>query len=238
MRDVHQIALGDFAATIERKDIRNIHLSVHPPDGAVRVSAPRHLSVDHLRAYVISKLDWIKQQRRQIQAQERESPREFTERESHYLWGKRYLLTLEEGSPGVELRPRKMILSARTGSSQEKRESILEGWYRGELRREAESMVERWARTMGVEVKTVFIQRMKTKWGSCNPARRTIRLNTELAKKPKECLEYLVVHELAHLIEPTHNERFVSLMDHYLPAWRERRQALNRLPVRHEQWRY
>lgn len=234
------IQLGDIALEVHRKEIKNVHLSVHPPAGHVTVAAPSHMKLDKIRVYAISKLDWIKEQQRKIRAQERETPREYLERESHYLWGKRFLLSVveEEHPPSVELSHSNIILKVRPGASEAKRQSVLDNWYREQLKAELPKLIQRWEPKLGVEVEKFYVQRMKTKWGSCTHHRGTIRLNTELAKKPKRCLEYLVVHEMVHLIEPTHNERFVTLMDHHLANWRETRNILNDLPVRHESWRY
>jgi hypothetical protein len=223
-----------------RKDIKNVHLSVHPPAGRVRIAAPRHLSDDAIRAFAIRKLRWIRRQQSRLQEQERETPREFLNRESHLVWGRRLLLRVVEadGAQRVELSPHRLTLRVRPSTPTSKRAQLLDEWYRGQIRAALPPLLARWARLMGVSSPRVFVQRMKTKWGSCNPRAGTIRLNTELARKPPECLEYLVVHELAHLLEPTHNPRFVALMDRFLPAWQSPRRTLNRLPVRHENWEY
>lgn len=232
--------LGGIQIDVLRKDIKNVHLSVHPPAGRVRIAAPRHLSDDAIRAFAIRKLGWIRRQQAALQEQERETPREFLDRESHFVWGRRLLLRVVEAdaTPRVELSPRRLTLHARPRTPVSKRVQILEEWYRLQIRAALPPLVSRWANLMGVTVRHVFVQRMKTKWGSCNPRAGTIRLNTELARKPPECLEYLVVHEMAHLLERTHNPRFVALMDRFLPAWHSVRQTLNRLPVRHEDWDY
>jgi predicted metal-dependent hydrolase len=235
---VTKLKLGDVAVDVVRKDIKNVHLSVYPPTGRVRISAPARMSLDTIRLFAISKLDWIKQQQRKFQEQERETPREYLERESHYVWGKRYLLTVSEHdqAPGVALKHSQMLLVVRPGTDEERRETILEAWYREELKSAVPPVIQRWEPLIGVKVDRVFVQRMKTKWGSCNPGSRSIRLNTDLAKKPRQCLEYMVVHEMVHLLEPTHNARFVALMDRLMPQWRVFREQLNHLPVRHEKW--
>lgn len=235
-----QVQLGALAVDVVLKDIKNVHLSVYPPNGRVRIAAPARMSLDTIRVFAISKLGWIKQQQKKLREQERETPREYLNRESHYLWGRRYLLTVREGgeAPSIELRPRRIILRMRPGTSEEKKQALFEEWYRGQIKAAVHSLLAKWQPLMGVTVNRVFVQRMKTKWGSCNPAARHIRLNTELAKKPPECLEYIVVHELAHLIEPTHTRRFIALMDRFMPKWQFYREALNRLPVRHEMWGY
>jgi len=236
----NRIELGGLSVDVERKAIKNMHLSVHPPAGRVTISAPERMRLEKIRIYVISKLDWIRNQQRKLLAQDRETPREYLERESHYLWGKRYLLTIEEADArqGVRLDHDRIILQLRPGRSAAKREKLLDAWYRERLKEALPEMLEKWLPRIGVELDAFHVQRMKTKWGSCSPQRKAIRLNTELAKKPKPCLEYLVVHELVHLIEATHNQRFIALMDHHLPNWRDRRNVLNDLPVRHESWRY
>lgn len=235
-----RLQLGDLAVDVVRKDIKNIHLSVHPPTGRVTLAAPTRLSLDTLRVFAISKLGWIRQQQRKLLEQDRETPREYLERESHHVWGRRHLLKLVEGDqpPSVELGHGRLILRLRPDTTPSKREELLDAWYRAQLKAALPAVVSKWEQVLGVRVTECFVQRMKTKWGSCHPGKRTIRLNTELAKKPRECLEYIVVHELVHLLEPTHNTRFVALMDHFMPRWQSHRDTLNRFPVRHERWSY
>jgi predicted metal-dependent hydrolase len=217
-----------------------VHLSVHPPTGRVRISAPSRMSLDTIRVFAVAKLDWIKAQQKKLREQERETPREYLERESHYVWGKRYLLSVTEcdQAPAVALKHSRMVLTARVGTDEAAKEAIVAQWYRNQLKAVAADLITKWEPILKVRVSQVFVQQMKTKWGGCNPRARTIRLNTELAKKPKECLEYIVVHEMAHLLEPTHNARFVALMDQFMPRWQFFRQRLNRLPVRHADWDY
>ena len=235
-----QLKLGDIAVDVTFKDIKNIHLSVYPPAGRVRISAPRHLNLDTIRVFAVSKLGWIKQQQKKLREQDRETPREYLDRESHYVWGKRCLLTVEEAdaTPTVTLRHSRLLLQIRPDTDEAKRQEILEGWYREQLREAVPPLIARWEPRLGVRVERFFIQRMKTKWGSCAPQAGSIRLNSELAKKPRDCLEYIVLHEMVHLLEPTHNARFVALMDRHMPRWQFRREVLNRLPVRHEAWDY
>ncbi len=235
-----QVQLGDIAVDVVLKDIKNVHLSVHPPTGRVRIAAPLRMKLDTIRVFAISKLGWIKAQQKKLREQERETPREYLERESHYLWGVRHLLKIEEmdAPPSIELSHRRIHLRVRPGTTEPEREVIVEDWYRAQVKQAAPALIAKWEPLMGVKVARCFVQRMKTRWGSCNPATRSIRLNTDLAKKPRECLEYLVVHEMAHLLEPTHNARFVALMDRFMPRWPHHRQLLNRLAVRHEEWGY
>jgi predicted metal-dependent hydrolase len=225
---------------VVKKDIKNVHLSVYPPEGKVRISAPLRMSSENIRLFAISKLQWIRIQQGKIINQEREAPREYLQRESHYLWGKRYLLDVVEADcpSRIEIRHRTIVLQIRPASSAERRRELLEDWYRTQLRAAVQPLISKWERAMDVNVEKVFVRRMKTKWGSCSPSSASVRFNTDLAKKPPECLEYIVVHELAHLIEPTHNDRFTALLDRMMPNWRLYRQLLNQLPVRHENWVY
>ena len=234
------LRLGETRIELVRKDIKHVHLTVHPPAGRVRITAPRRFSDDALRAFAIARLGWIRRQQTKLREQERETPRTLVDRETHYVWGRRVLLKVIEtdAPPRVELSPQRLTLRVRPGTSTLKKAAILEEWYRAQLREGLPALVARWERRLHVRVRRVFVQRMKTKWGSSNPRAGTIRLNTELARKPLECLDYLVAHEVAHLREPRHDARFVELMDGLLPSWRSVRQALNRLPVRHEKWGY
>lgn len=235
-----QLTLGDIAVDVVFKDIKNVHLSVYPPAGRVRISAPSRMNLDTVRVFALSKLAWIKQQRQKLRDQERETLREYLDRESLYVWGERYLLRVSEGdqAPSVALKHKRMILLVRKGADDAAKEAIVAEWYRERIKAVVPDLISKWAPILGVSVKRVFVQRMKTKWGSCNPGASSIRLNTELAKKPKECLEYIVVHEMVHLLEPTHNDRFRALMDTFMPKWQFHRAELNRLPLRHEEWDY
>jgi predicted metal-dependent hydrolase len=234
------IDLGDLHVDVVRKDIKHVHLSVYPPDGHVRISAPLHMPPDTIRVYAITRLDWIRRQQRKLLSQERETAREYLDRESHYVWGKRYLLRIVEadGPSTVRLKHSTLELGLRPGSDANKRREVLEAWYREQLRVALPPLLEKWEPLLEVKARRILIQHMKTKWGSCNPLAGNIRLNTDLARKPSECLEYILVHELLHLIEPTHNARFQSLMDQFMPQWRQIRDEVNRLPVRHEEWGY
>jgi len=235
-----QLNLGEVLVDVVFKDIQNVHLSVHPPSGRVRISAPIQMNLDIIRVFAISRLGWIKQQQRKLRKQERETSREYLDLESHYLWGKRYTLKVLEvdTKPEIQLKPNKLVLSIRQGTTEEKKQAMLAQYYRQQIKKEIPSLITLWAPILDVSVDKFYVQHMKTKWGSCNPYTRSIRLNTELAKKPKECLEYIIVHEMCHLIEPTHNSRFVALMDRFIPNWQIKRETLNQLPVRHENWDY
>jgi len=235
-----RLELAGITVNVVRKDIKNVHLSVYPPIGKVRLSVPMRMSLDTIRLFAISKLGWIRKQQKTLRDQERDRPREYLDRESHYVWGRRYLLKLveEEVAPGVQLGHAKLVLRVRPGSDDTRREAVVAAWYRQLLKAAISPVIETWEPRLKVTVRGFYVQQMKTKWGSCNPAARTIRLNTELAKKPKECLEYIVLHEMAHLLDPTHGRRFLAAMDRFMPAWRDTRNLLNRLPARHERWSY
>ena len=237
---VSHIKLGDIAVNVVLKDIKHVHLSVYPPTGRVHISAPKRMSIETIRVFAISKLDWIKEQQAKLRRQEREPPRDYVDRESHDVWGKRYLLLVSESEepPSIELKHGRMVLQVRPTTDEGKRQSLVEGWYREQIKAAVTPLLAKWQPQMNMAVERVYVRRMKTRWGSCNYKARTIRLNTELAKKPPECLEYVVVHELVHLLEATHNARFIALMDRFMPLWKDHRQVLNRLPVRRENWKY
>ena len=234
------IQLGSIPVDVNFKAIKNLHLSVLPPEGKVRVSAPLNMKLEIIRIYLISKLGWIQREQRKFRTQDRETPREFIPRESHYLWGKRFLMRIIEAdeAPSVSLSPKHLNLTIRPGTIESRRSEIVEEWYRQNLRTKAIELITQWEAILGVKSGQLFIQKMKTKWGACSPESGNIRLNTELAKKPVECLEYIIVHELVHLIEPSHNSRFQSLMSSHLPHWRNRKDLLNSLPVKQESWQY
>jgi predicted metal-dependent hydrolase len=234
------LQLGSLVVDVVLKDIKNVHLSVHPPQGRVRIAAPLRMSLDTIRVFAISKLDWIKRQQRKIRQQAREPAREYLERESHYVWGKRCLLQVVEGDEvaSVQLKHNKVLLHVKPGTREDKRHALVESWYRDQVRAAAPALIAKWEPLLKVRVARFFVQRMKTRWGSCTPQTRTIRLNTDLAKKPRECLEYIVVHEMLHLLEPTHNARFVGLMNRFMPHWQQCRDTLNRLPLQHQTWDY
>ena len=237
---ISTIELGDISVEVIKKDIRNVHLSVYPPAGRVRISAPLRMDRDTIRVFAIAKLGWIKKQQKKLREQERESEREYLNRESHYVWGKRYLLRVVErdAPPSVEIKHSALVLSVRPGATEAKKREVLERWYREQIREIVPRLIAKWESIIGVKVRNLYVQRMKTKWGSCTAPAGTIRLNSELAKKPRECLEYIVVHEMLHLLERTHNRRFMSLMDQFMPRWQSHRDLLNRLPVRREKWVY
>ena len=213
------IELGDISIEVTRKAIKHVHLSVHPPLGRVTLAAPTETRLEVARAYAISKLGWIRDQQAKLRGQAREAPRKFVERETHYLWGRRYLLTVryEDAKPSVVLDHRRITLTVRPGASAAAKAEVVHDWHKSLLHDVVPGLIRKWEPKLGVKVDGYFLQRMKTKWGSCNHRAGNIRLNTELVKKPKDLLEYVIVHEMVHLLEPTHSERFVSILDQQLP---------------------
>lgn len=230
--------LGGLGVEVQRKAIKHLHLAVYPPAGAVRISAPLWMSDERIRLFAIGKLAWIKKQRQKIQTQERESPREFLNQETHFVWGNPYLLRIKmhDAAPRVSLEHSTLVLQARQGSTPQKMQEILDAWYRQILREAALPRMAYWQQKLALPEIALRVRHMKTRWGTCTPARRSILLNTELAKKPPECLEYLIVHELMHFLEPNHGLGFAALMDTHFPKWRTMKKRLNRLPVGHEEW--
>jgi predicted metal-dependent hydrolase len=198
------------------------------------------MSLETIRLFAISKLSWIRQQQQKMREQERQGPREYLDRESHYVWGKRFLLEVVEAdvAPRVEMRHSTLLLYIRPGADDATKEAVMADWYRRLVKAAVASLIAVWEPRLSVTVNGFFVRRMKTKWGTCNPVAGTIRLNTELATKPRECIEYIVLHEMVHLLEPTHNARFVATMDQFMPQWQHYRDVLSRLPVRHERWNY
>ena len=232
------IELGDISIEVTRKAIKHVHLSVHPPLGRVTLVAPTETRLEVARAYAISKLGWIRDQQAKLLGQARETPRKFVERETHYLWGRRYLLTVryEDARPSVALDHRRITLTVRPAPAPpRRRRSFTRGTSRC-FTTSVPALIRKWEPKLDVKVDGYFLQRMKTKWGSCNHRAGNIRLNTELVKKPKDLLEYVIVHEMAHLLEPTHSERFLSMLDQHYPGWREARAELNQLPLGAEKW--
>jgi predicted metal-dependent hydrolase len=227
------IQVGDLWIQVTRKNIKNVHLSVYPPDGRVTLSAPADTRLDAARAYAVSKLGWIRRQQKRLRQQVREPRRQYVTRESHYVWGRRYLLAIVESNtrPRVVLDHKRITLYVRPGSSRDKRAETLHEWHKRQLHDVVPGLIEKWEPRIGVKVAGYFLQRMKTKWGSCNPGAGTIRMNTELVKKPRDLLAYVVVHEMIHLVEPVHSDRFITLLSQHYPAWQEARLELNELPV-------
>jgi predicted metal-dependent hydrolase len=233
--------VSGLAVIVERKAIKNLHLGVYPPHGRVRVAAPLAVSDQAVRLAVVSKLGWIKRQQTRFSGQDRQPVRELVSGESHYVFGRRHRLHIiaGEGAAAVTLRPRSRLeLRIRPGASVAQKDRALQAWYRERLKERIPPLLAKWQPILGVKAAEWGIKRMKTHWGTCNTEARRIWLNLELAKKAPGSLEYILVHELVHLLERNHTERFVALMDRYLPHWRHLREELNSAPLAHETWSY
>lgn len=220
------------------KDIKNLHIGVYPPMGRVRVAAPSRLDDDQVRLAVIQRLPWIKRQRQELQTADRQSQREMVTGESHYVWGSRLRLKVIErpGRPHIEVDGNRLLLYTRAEDTAEQRRALLDQWHRDQLRQALPELIAKWEERLELSVPKWSIRRMKTKWGSCNRESPHIWFNTELAKKHPDCLEYILVHEMAHYVERNHGERFTKLMDRCLPDWRSRRDQLNGSPLAEETW--
>jgi predicted metal-dependent hydrolase len=232
--------VGSLKIQVVKKDIKNIHLAVYPPNGAIRLASPKNVKDETIRLYIVSKIPWIRRQQRRLLSQDREGARDYVERESHYFLGKRYLLQIAEKNsiPKIILGKKHLTLQIKPGTTKDQREHHLNHWYRKKLKEVIPPLIDKWQRKMNVEVDAWGVKSMKTKWGSCNIEARRIWLNLELAKKPMECLEFIVVHEMVHLLERKHNEIFIAYMDKFLPKWKLYKNELNKLPVSHIQWSY
>ena len=235
------MTVNGLAVKVIRKKIKNLHLAVYPPDGSVRIAVPEIIDDEAVRMAIISKFGWIKRQIKSFADQSRQSVRELITRESHYYLGRRYLLDIvyTEKRPFIEIRNKKtLVLSINNDTGLEEREKLLLHWYRKELKQILPSIIRKWETKSGLQVNAYGIKRMKTKWGSCNPIPKRIWLNLELIKKPINCIEYIVVHEMVHFLERTHNDQFVSHMDRIMPQWRTIKKELNQAPLAHENWKY
>ncbi len=238
---MHQIDVNGLVVDVVRKDIKNLHLAVYPPNGRVRVAAPLRVNDEAVRMAVIARWGWIKRQQANFRAQERESRHEYVNGESHYFLGNRYLLNIVENSQAgkvVVRNKKKLDLYTRPGSTRSQRERIMLNWYRAYLRQTVPALIEKWEKITGVQVADWGIKQMKTKWGACNIQKRRIWINLELAKKSESCLEFIIAHEIVHLLERHHNDRFVELMNKFMPRWRTCRAELNRAPLGHTDWEY
>lgn len=226
------IRLGTISIAVTRKPVKHAHLSVYPPDGRVTLVAPTGTRLDVMRAYAVSRLGWIRRQQARFRAQARETPRRYVSCETHWLWGKRYLLDVDhaDARPTVTLDHEHIHIRVRPGSDRDKRAAVMHAWYKAQLHAVIPAMIAYWEPRFGVKVEHYYLQRMKTRWGSCSYARGHIRLNTELVKKPRWLLEYVIVHEMAHFLVPRHDASFVAILDAKFPAWREARDELNALP--------
>ena len=238
---MNQITVNGIKIDVVKKDIKNLHLAVYPPTGRVRIASPFRVNDEVIRLFVVSKLSWIKKQKRKFQEQERQTKREIVSRESHFYKGKRYLLNVVEENvpPRVTIRNKKILeVTLRPGSSLVQREKVLTEWYRKQLKEQIPPIIQKWEKKIGVSVQDWGVKQMKTKWGSCNISAKRIWINLELAKKPFQCLEYIIVHEMIHLLERHHNEKFIAYMDKFMPQWKQLKNELNKFPVSHSEWEY
>lgn len=234
------LTVSGVAVDVVFKDIKNLHISVYPPMGRVRVAAPVRTDEDTIRLAIVQRLPWIRRQQQQLQQAERQTKREMLSGETHYVWGQRYRLDVSRrsGHYSVETKGDTLWVVTPDGADAEARRAALNRWYRRELRAAVPALLAKWLPIIGVEIDKIVIRRMKTKWGTCVEHSRSIWLNPELAKKNPRCLEYIIVHELTHLLDRGHGERFVSLMDRFMPDWRSRRDELNAAPLADENWEF
>ncbi len=240
MTTKHFIEVSGIQIEVVRKEIKNLHLGVYPPEGRVRVAVPSRVDDEAVRLAVISKLGWIKRKQKEFAEQPRQSQREMVSGESHYYLGQRYRLNVIEhsGANLVRLKGKIIDLYVRPGADQARREAVLSQWYRQQLKDLIPELLVKWEPVVGVQAAEWGVKKMKTRWGTCNIAARRIWVNLDLAKKPIQCLEYIVVHELVHLLERRHNDRFRDFMDQFMPQWRLHRAVLNKAPLGHEEWGY
>jgi hypothetical protein len=232
------IHVNDIEIQIDRKDIKNLHVGVYPPYGRVRVATPLHINDEAVRLAIISKLPWIKKQKQSFDEQPRQSKREMVSGESHYFLGKRYLLDVIYRSGKHEVVKKHSTLELYVGGNTtvENRQLVLNEWYRGELKKEVLKLISKWEEIIDVKVSSWEVKKMRTKWGSCDKESKKILLNLELAKKPIECIEYIIAHEIVHFYERHHNDNFKNLMDKYMPNWKEMRKVLNSGVLGYEAW--
>ncbi|MDK1119551.1 MAG: SprT family zinc-dependent metalloprotease [Anaerolineae bacterium] len=237
----HSITVNNIEVQIVRKDIKNLHLAVYPPDGRVRVAVPNHVTDENVRLAVIEKLNWIKKQQAHFETQSRQSEREMVSGETHYVWGKRYRIEVIERWGKHEINFKNNVwlrLLVSPNTSRTNRERVMNEWHRAKIKQRIPDLIEKWEPIIGVQVQDWGVKKMKTKWGSCNINAERVWLNLELAKKPAECLEYILVHEMVHLLERLHNDVFRAHMNKFMPLWSFHRSVLNQSPLAHENWHY
>jgi len=233
------VRVSNLEVKTVKKDIKNIHIGVYPPNGRVRVAAPLKINDDSLRLLIISKIPWIKKQQLRFIKQERQTKREYVSGESHYFMGSRYILNIiyDDSKPRVEINRKNIInLHVKSGTSSKKREKLLEDFYRSELRKCSLPLIKKWEKTIGIQVKELRIKKMKTKWGTSNPDCQRIWINLELVKKPLNCLEYVLVHEMVHFLETKHGDKFKYLLSSFLPQWQKYKEELNQMILGYHEW--
>lgn len=238
---MHQIVVNNIVIDVVRKNIKNLHLAVYPPSGRVRIATPARVDDEAVRLFAISKMAWIKKNQAKYINQQRQPERKYVSGESHYFRGQRYLLNVinHTGYPKIAIRNKKFIdLYVKADYTQEQRENVMTNWYRKNLKEQIPPLIEKWQKIIGVEVEQWEVRKMKTKWGTCNREAKRIWINLELAKKPEQCLEYIIVHEMVHFLERNHTERFVAYMDKFMPQWNSIKDELNSSMLKHEDWTY
>lgn len=238
---MHQIVINDIIIDVVRKNIKNLHLAVYPPEGRIRIASPLNVTDEAVRLFAISKMPWIKKNQAKFKTQQRQPERRYITGESHYFQGQRYLMNVvtHSGNPKVVIRSKKYIdLYVKEGYSQEQRENVMTNWYRKNLKEQIPAIIYKWEKIIGVNVNQWEVKRMKTRWGTCNREAKRIWLNLELAKKPEHCLEYIIVHEMIHFLERNHTEKFVAYMGKFMPNWKTLKDRLNSSPLKQEQWSY
>ena len=225
------LRINDIEVEIHKKNIKNLHLSVLPPQGRVRVSAPNNMNDEAIRVFIITKIGWIKRQQEKYKNQPRQCERAYVSGESVYFCGKRYRLDVIHSNVcnDVRISGDKLIFQVREASTTEQRANVLNAWYRENIKKEIPKLLEKWQKVIGVTADSWGVKNMKTRWGTCNVKDKRIWINLQLAKKYPECLEYVIVHELVHLLEKNHNKMFIGYMDEFLPYWRTTKDELNAL---------
>ena len=239
--ETQTISVGGMSIDLVRKSIKNLHLAVYPPDGRVRIAAPWHVSEDAVRLAVATRVAWINRQKRKFLAQARQTERAFVSGETHYFLGRGYRLILDRNAKSYRIKltgGNRLELKVPADANQVSCERALGRWYRKQLRQRAEASTVKWAEKIGIDRPAVGIKRMRTKWGTCNPAGQRIWLNLELAKKPPHCIDYIILHELLHFQHRTHGEAFIEAISRLMPNWRSIRAELNSLPLAHETWAF
>ena len=234
----HNLVVGEIDVEVVRKPIKNLHLGVYPPSGRVRVAAPPSVNDEAIRLAVVTRMGWIKRQKNKFEQQARQSERNYLSGETHFHFGTGYRLRLirKTGGATVRIRGDRIELAVPPEADRDFRERAFQRWQREKLRERLEPLVDRWSKALKVARPESRIKRMRTKWGSCNPDAGRIWINLEMAKKPLDCLDYLVCHEMVHLIERTHGDRFIALLDRHMPRWRVLRDELNEKPLGPEKW--
>jgi len=234
------LQVGGIEVVVLYKPVKNLHLNVLPPDGRVRVTAPQNMNDDAIRTFLATRISWIKTMQAKFKGQERQTPREYVSGETYYFFGKKYKLEVIErdAKPNIEIKGKTTIfLEVRPKTILLKREEIMQQWYRDQLHQFLEKVIDKWEKKISIKASGWSIRRMKTRWGTCNHKKKNILFNLELAKKPENCIEYVVLHELLHLIEEKHSKKFTALLDKYMPKWESEKEELNRLILSYEEWR-